>query len=108
MLSQLQQPPSAGEWPHLEVIPSTPVAAGLEPLVSLSAGAGRASSRVAGTSARETPNDLSAAPGLGRPPPSWAARRGWAGTGQWLPAKGQGSPPSLASPVFPASPQSGC
>lgn len=108
MLPGLQQPPSAGEWPHLEVIPSTPVAAGLEPLVPLSGGAGGASGRVAGASARETPNDLSAAPGLGRPPPSWGIRRGWAGTGQWLPAKGLGSPPSLASLAFPASPHPGC
>lgn len=70
MLPGLQQPPSAGEWPHLEVIPSTPVAAGLEPLVPLSGGAGGASGRVAGASARETPNDLSAgtaAPLLGHP-----------------------------------------
>lgn len=108
MLPSLQQPPSAGEWPYLEVIPSTPVAAGLEPLVPLSGGAGGASGRVAGASARETPNDLSAAPGLGRPPPSWGIQRGWAGTGQWLPAKGLGSPPSLASPAFPASPHPGC
>lgn len=97
MLPRLQQPPSAGEWPHLEVIPraGTP-------------GPSFWWSRVAGASARETPNDLSAAPGLGRPPPSLGVRRGWAGTERWLPAKSLGSPPSLASAAFPASPELSC
>lgn len=49
---------------------------GWSPLVPFFVGAAGASGWAAGASARETPNDLSTAPGPGWPPPSWGIRRG--------------------------------